>query len=433
MGEYRERVCVEYKNLSDKFSKDTANYNKQYCSIYLTRLKEMEVLLLERIKLKWGDKYPVKKLYKLSEEINGKTVIMGTLFKDQSLKPSVLKQLAESNQLNPQPILSHFTDDSDVLFIEDELQRYHVLGSMKGNNLVTGITCALLGTDAGKGKFLVEDYTFADFREQIERPMSTETHFIVFLSGLDFINQQNFAVNLELFNFYISGLINDDSNDVSKIARVIIAGNSVRTKKDTQKQQTISMTSRVSENAHTIEAVKVLDTFLMQLCQVIDVDLMPGENDPSNHILPQKQMHFCMFPKSIEYKTLNLVPNPYNCSVNNVNILGTSGQPITDILRYSDITDPLIALENCLKWNHLAPTCPDTLGCFPFYENDPFIIEKCPHVFFAGNQEKFSSKMVKGPEGQKVRLISIPEFCGSFQAVALNLKTLECDSVVFKA
>lgn len=88
----------------------------------------MEPLLMERIERKWGDKYPICKLHKLTEEKYNKCVVIGTLFKDQKLKPSVLKQLAEGNQLIPQPILTHFTDESDLLFMEDEVQRYQILG-----------------------------------------------------------------------------------------------------------------------------------------------------------------------------------------------------------------------------------------------------------------------------------------------------------------
>lgn len=123
---------------------------------------------------------------------------------------------------------------------------------------------------------------------------------------------------------------------------------------------------------------------------------MPGKNDPANHILPQHPMHHCLFPKAIAYKSLHNVPNPYECEIGGVRLLGSSGQPVTDILAFSEIETPLEALENCLMWGHVAPTAPDTLGCYPFYESDPFVIENCPHVMFAGNQEKFQTKLAKG-------------------------------------
>lgn len=123
-----ERITLNYENISERFANQPKDYNKQYCSIYLIRLKEMEKLLKQEIEAKWSNKFPICKLHKLSEEGYDKCIVIGTLFKDQKLKPSILKQLAEANQLTPQPILSNFTDDSDLLFIEDELQRYQLLG-----------------------------------------------------------------------------------------------------------------------------------------------------------------------------------------------------------------------------------------------------------------------------------------------------------------
>lgn len=251
-----------------------------------------------------------------------------------------------------------------------------------------------MGTDIGSGKFQVEDHMFCGYRSQIEKPILTDDIFVIFLSGLDFISYEKFLINLEIFIHRISGVLGDVEN-VSRIARIVIAGNSIRNIAKKHKP-TISMTSRLAASTDTIEAVKAFDNFLSQLCQYIDVDVMPGENDPSNHILPQKQMHYCMFPESSIYNTFNPVPNPYYCSLEGVKIMGSSGQPVRDIMWYSDIEDPLEAMENCLKWSHLAPTAPDTLGCFPYYDRDPFIIEECPHVFFAGNQPSFGTKCVKG-------------------------------------
>lgn len=265
---------------------------------------------------------------------------------------------------------------------------------MDGRKLVTGITIALLGTDIGNGKFQIDEHMFCGFRSQIELPIINDDTYLVFLSGLDFVNYEKVLPSLEIFMQRISGVFGDLEN-ISKIVRIIITGNSIRNVAQKYKP-TISLTSRIPTSTDSIEAVKVFDHFLANLCEYIDVDVMPGENDPSNHILPQKQMHYCMFPESSVYNTLNLVPNPYFCALEDVKIIGSSGQPIKDILCYSEIEDPLEALENCLKWNHLAPTAPDTLGCFPYYDKDPFILEECPHVFFAGNQEKFATKIVKG-------------------------------------
>lgn len=44
----------------------------------------------------------------------------------------------------------------------------------------------------------------------------------------------------------------------------------------------------------------------------------------------------------------------------------------------------------------MAPTAPDTLGAYPQQEQDPFVIEEAPHVFFAGNQDKFAVEKLTG-------------------------------------
>ncbi|CAG9765572.1 unnamed protein product [Ceutorhynchus assimilis] len=423
-----ERIALSYKNCSEKFTQ-SPDYKKQYCSIYLSRLKDMEPLLVGRIQRKWGDQYPICQLHKLTEQTYDKVIVIGTLFKDQKLKPSVLKRLAEGNQLMPQPLLTHFTDESDALYMEDEVQRYQIL-NLDHLKLVTGITCALLGSDVGKGKFQVNDFVFASFRTQIDRPVFTRATYVLFLSGLDFTHQEKHSVNLQLLTYWIGGLLGD-SERVSQVCRVIIAGNSISTE-PTKAKTTISMVSKVNDAPDSIEAVEAFDEFLLHLCQLVDVDVMPGQYDPSNHILPQKPMHFCMYPQSAQYKSFNQVSNPYKCQIGGLSFTGTSGQPIKDIMRFSEVTDSLEALQCCLEWNHLAPTAPDTLGCFPFYQNDPFIIEECPHVFFAGNQEKFASKMVQGDDNQEVCLISLPEFSQTHQGVLLNLESLICHTVSFE-
>ena len=35
-------------------------------------------------------------------------------------------------------------------------------------------------------------------------------------------------------------------------------------------------------------------------------------------------------------------------------------------------------LEDSLRWRHMAPTAPDTLACYPFYIEDPFILSETP-------------------------------------------------------
>lgn len=250
---------------------------------------------------------------------NKKCIIIGTLFKNQQLKPSILKKISEANTLVPPPIYTHFTDDSDQLFIEDDLQRYQLLGNIDTQKLVTGISCALLGTDQGKGKFSVEDYCFIDCQQQIERPLNNEERYICLISGLDLVNYHLVIGHLKLFTDFVMGFMGDE-NTVSKISRLIVAGNSIRTEAEAKKQ--ILMETRVVASNETLEAVKKLDLILSQFARIMNVDVMPGEFDPSNHLLAQQVMHKCMFPLASQFNTFTTVTNPYEFEADGVRILG---------------------------------------------------------------------------------------------------------------
>ena len=77
-------------------------------------------------------------------------------------------------------------------------------------------------------------------------------------------------------------------------------------------------------------------------------------------------------------------------------LLGTSGQNIDDAMRYSSYSDPLAVLEHTLSWKHLAPTTPDTLSCYPYTTDDPFILEEYPQIYFAANQASQQHKIFEG-------------------------------------
>jgi len=170
-----------------------------------------------------------------------------------------------------------------------------------------------------------------------------------------------------------------------------------------------------------------------QLACSVDVDIMPGEIDPSNYTLPQQPLSKCIFPLGARHQTLNSVTNPYECQVEDTIFLGTSGQTIDNMERYMTIDSKLNLMEKTLEWRHLAPSAPDQLHCYPFLEQDPFVISTCPHVYFIGNQKEFKTKLVNGPNGQTTRLIMIPSFATTQTAVLLNLNTLEVQPLSFES
>jgi DNA polymerase delta subunit 2 len=82
----------------------------------------------------------------------------------------------------------------------------------------------------------------------------------------------------------------------------------------------------------------------------------------------------------------------------------------------------------------LCPTAPDTLRCFPFREDDPFVIERAPDVLFAGCQPTYSEKLIYQHAKSKesaVKLVSIPTFALSRSIVLIDLETLQSYELSF--
>lgn len=109
------------------------------------------------------------------------------------------------------------------------------------------------------------------------------------------------------------------------------------------------------------------------------------------------------------------------------------------MLKYMPATSStrLELTASTLAWRHMAPTAPDTLGCHPFSDRDPFILECTPDLYVVGNQPHFQTKMVGG--GQEVidgdqrgcRIVLVPGFAKTGVLVLVELRTLSVKTVDF--
>ncbi|XP_055302693.1 DNA polymerase delta subunit 2 isoform X2 [Sitodiplosis mosellana] len=435
IDEFQRLSTAKYAESSKRFqlTEKKTDYSKQFAHIYSRRLEQMRPLLMQKSSEKWGDKYQIKKMTDLREENPEKCVIIGTTFVHQKLKPSILREISEETQLAPQPIRQNFADESDTLILEDEVQRIQLLGDFPVDQYVTGIVMAVLGYENDEGKFMVEDNLFYESGPQTPLKDLTSSPLLVFVSGLDQSSTHDFTMSLELFQQWLYGNLPKDGKDLdfeaSNVVRVIVAGNSIRTSMEVR-PRTILM--RQPESTVTLQAVKAVDDLVYGWAQSVNVDLMPGEFDPANCMLPQQPMHHLMFPKSAPCGAFKCVTNPYEFYVEDRLILGTSGQNVSNIQKFSHIEDPLDALRSVAKWSILAPTAPDTLSCYPYSDQDPFIIKQCPHILFAGNSTEFKTGTFEGSNGQRTRLVCIPSFSQTESVAVVNLRTLECKQLCFK-
>jgi len=69
---------------------------------------------------------------------------------------------------------------------------------------------------------------------------------------------------------------------------------------------------------------------------------------------------------------------------------------------------------------------------YPFADEDPFIVERAPAVYFVGNQPQFGTRVVEA-NGHRTRLVTLPSFAATGMVVLVDLATLEVEPLLFSA
>ncbi|GAX80094.1 hypothetical protein CEUSTIGMA_g7532.t1 [Chlamydomonas eustigma] len=357
---------------------------------------------------------------------------IGTLFKDMKLKPSIMDEYTKDRGMkHALGAGCNFCSDSDGLVLEDEGGRMSLKGTcLPVHELVTGVVMAVRGQTEPGGDFIVSDICFMGLPPQSPLPSPPpEDKYVALISGLGLGKPSADLLKVQLAVDFLTGHLGSNAEQVlaSKIVRLVVAGGTVGSM---EALATSGAYSRLQ--AASLHPIKNMDMVLMELAAGLPVDLMPGAEDPTNIALPQQPLHRCLFPAAAGYGSFNRVTNPHHFEVDGVSFLGTSGQNIDDLSKYSRHSDRMSMMEACLTWRHLAPTAPDSLTCYPFHDRDPFILEHCPHVLFVGNQPEFKVSRVTGKEGQEVRMISVPSFYRTPLMVLVNLRTLDCTPMRFQ-
>ncbi|KAK9829526.1 hypothetical protein WJX72_006332 [[Myrmecia] bisecta] len=414
----RQRATAEYHNKDERFMLPAAVrlFDRQYASIYFARLGLMRPRMEAQMQKRWPG---VQRAHILNLPEGQEVAVVGTIYKDMKLKPSILDDYVKDRGVAQLTSNTKFTAPEDVLILEDEAARMTLRGdALAIGELVTGVILAVRGVAIAGGDFQVQDVCYAGVAPQPPlplRPASSSAKYLALVSGLGVGDEKADPLRLLLVVDYLGGLLGSDNEQgmVARVARLVVAGGLMHGI-DVLSQATTYNKPRAQAGA--LAPVKEVDGILTELVAAMPVDVMPGVADPANHSLPQQPLHRCLFPGAAAFPTFQRATNPHEFTLDGVSVLGSSGQNVDDVYKYSNGEDRLEMLNRMLEWSHLVPTAPDTLTAYPYSDNDPFIIEHAPQVLFAGNQPTFATRLVTGPEGQKPSTMATAmrtEFLGS--------------------
>ena len=308
---------------------------------------------------------------------------------------------------------------------------------------VTGVVLAVKGRVVANGEFEVDEICYPAPAPQTTRPSPPATspgRHVLLCSGLRAGDDAaSSALNLELMCDYVTGNLGgaNEQGVAASVARVVVCGGAL----SAPEVPAQSLDGR--QQAAVARPLRELDVLLTTLAASVPVDLMPGEGDPTNQALPQQPLHPCLFPEAKRFSpnTFASCTNPHDFTLGGVDFLGTAGQNVSNLAAYTDVTkngtgsdasaaEALDLMEATVRWQHVAPTAPDTLACYPYKDRDPFFIEKSPHVYFAGMQPSFGWRKVNVGDVETV-CVSVPDFSKTGAVVMLNVDTLECHPVTF--
>ena len=142
----------------------------------------------------------------------------------------------------------------------------------------------------------------------LAKEISLFFRYIAILSGLTLNGSDASRMGpLDLAISWLTGEAGDmaDQEKMSRVCRVIEAGNCLAQEtRDNDDRQAKYLTK--NKEATSIDAINALDDILAQLADTVEVDLMPGANDPANQSLPQQPLHKCLFPS--EFSATKLIP-----------------------------------------------------------------------------------------------------------------------------
>ncbi|OLN86916.1 DNA polymerase delta small subunit [Colletotrichum chlorophyti] len=474
------RAPSHYKPLESFALPKERSYQQQFADLYFLRLTSIRPAVDAAAAEAWDGTViggeEARRVNRVLDVRQGELCwVTGTVYMDMQLKPNILEDVSKDRWISAPVSTERYysEDDKDMIMLEDDSGRIRLVGDvLKSIHLVTGCIIGVMGSENANGELEVIDVKFPDLAPQPSRwsltknpsedldmsgtkPSQRPSSKIAIVSGLSFSGTDaSYALELSLLLEYLLGeaLSPGSQSDITNISRLVIAGNSISSTtpnaaavpdaNTAAKKAAITKKYGYDASAYNPLPSQLFDEFLADLLPSMPVTLMPGAEDPANASYPQQPIHAAMFPRSRVYCAgpdskdpgwFHATTNPWEGEVDGWRVLGTGGQNVDDVFKYVDSDDRLGMMEAMCRWRCTAPTAPDTLWSYPFQDDDPFVMKNAPHLYFAGCQPEFSTKVIHGTDGQKVRLITVPSFSKTKEVVLVDTETLEVSKVKITA
>uniref|UniRef100_A0A1I7XDG4 Gelsolin-like domain-containing protein n=1 Tax=Heterorhabditis bacteriophora TaxID=37862 RepID=A0A1I7XDG4_HETBA len=122
---------------------------RQYYGVYSARLDILKPRIIEAAKHQLGEEIIYKQLENL--DLHEKALVIGTIEKRISQRPSILKELAEDEHILPDDfdVEGCLVSSKDFLEFEDEKQIVKLEGNITMDEVATGCTVGLFGSQVG--------------------------------------------------------------------------------------------------------------------------------------------------------------------------------------------------------------------------------------------------------------------------------------------
>jgi DNA polymerase delta subunit 2 len=334
--------------VNDRFVIVKSSFERQYAQMYFLRLTKMRQALQARAQAVWPASEGLVHVNSIRDiPTDRECAVVGTVFKEMKNRPCILDEY-DKVKSNAAKARTLHTSPDDSLILEDDTGRIRLANQPDSTvldikSLVSGPVIALRGTVNAAGVFVVRESCYANVPPQspLAAPSAASApRFLCLVSGLHIGDGTVDPLPRQLFADFVCGFLGTSSDQrcSASIQQVIIAGNLLSTF-DSEAEAGQSKQAAITKAARPLVEC---DAVLSQLCSAAPVLLMPGDSDPANYTMPQQPLHACMFKRAATFSTFRSTTNPCDVRVDDTHVIGTSGQNISDMVRFNSYFSILI-------------------------------------------------------------------------------------------